>query len=159
VLVSVCALGLLLSAGTAGGADPTLQIFESEEVGLLGEIKTAKCKVKRLSNGIRTFHAAGKTTNRAYKLDVDIRDFRGFDREYEIHYGDLRTVVGLEGAGADYSSVYPFPGTPPGSAGAIALNRRGSKMGLGMYALPNSDYSEGVALAGGTRCKYRRGAP
>jgi hypothetical protein len=88
-------------------------------------------------------------------LTIDIRDFRGTGREYNVRYGSVEPSVDFEqrSGPADFSNNYPFPGTPPGSAGAIALSPGGRKVGLGIYALPNSDYSQGVALAGVMRCR------
>jgi hypothetical protein len=56
----------------------------------------------------------------------------------------------------DFSNSYPFPGTPPNSAGTVAFQPDGKRVGVGVYALPNADYSEGVAIAGKMRCRYRR---
>jgi len=156
-LVPVSALiAVLLCAGSANAA---IKIYENSEAATyLGEVQKANCKVKG-SGANRRFHAGGRTTNGAYTLDVTILGFRGFGREYNVPYGQIGTTVDLEGIGssADFSNAYPFPGgQPPGGAGAIAFPPSGKRVGLGVYALPNADYSQGVALAGGAKCKRRR---
>jgi hypothetical protein len=154
-LVPVAAVGAFLLA--AGTAQASVQIYDSGESGaLIGEIQKADCKVKGKA-GNRLFYARAKTTDGAYKLFVMILDFRGFGEQYNVPYGQIATTVDLEGtsSSADYSNAYPFPGgQPPGGAGAIAFSKGGKRMGLGVYALPNIDYSQGVSLAGGMKCAY-----
>jgi hypothetical protein len=148
-------LVLVCLAPTAASA--AIKIYQSSEAATyLGEVRRAKCKVRRLGNG-RSFHAGARTTNGAYTLDVSLFNFRGFNRTYNVQYGVLSATVSLEGVsnGADYDNVFPFPGgQPPGSAGSIRFARDGAKLGLGIYALPNQDYSQGVVLAGGMKCDY-----
>jgi hypothetical protein len=147
-------LVLLLGAGTARAA---VKIYQSDEAAtFLGEIGKGKCKVKRTNAG-RVFHGGGKTTNGAYTLDVDIYSFKGFGPDYLVPYGVIDPTVSVEGVGnaLDYSNNYPFPGgQPPGGAGGIAFGKGGARLGLGIYALPNSDYSQGVVLAGHMKCLY-----
>ena len=154
-LVPIAALvAFLLAAGTANAA---IQIYESSEAAtLLGEVQKANCKVKGKA-GNRRFHAGARTTNGAYTLDVTILDFKGFGKQYNVPYGQIATTVDVEGtsSSADFSNAYPFPGgQPPSGAGAIAFPPSGKRVALGVYALPNLDYSQGVALAGGARCRY-----
>lgn len=146
---------ILLIGLTPAGADAAIRIYENSEAATyLGKIKKARCKVVRDRNH---FHAAGKTTNGRYEFGVDIYDFTNFRRDYLVPFGVINPTVDLEGAGQDYSNNYPFPGgQPPGSAGEIAFGKRGAKLGVGVYALPNADYSRGVALAGALDCIYRR---
>jgi hypothetical protein len=155
-LVLVASL-LLILLGGAGVARASIKIYESSEAAtLLGEVRKGKCKTKRTSNG-KVFHGGGKATNGAYTLDVDIYDFRGFKREYQVPFGVINPTVNVESTaagGPDFSNNYPFPGTPPPSAGAIAFGKRGAILGLGIYALPNPDYSQGVVLAGHMKCIY-----
>lgn len=157
-LVLVASLVLVLLLGT-GVARASIKIYESSEAAtLLGEVGKGKCKVKRTSSG-RVFHGGGKTTNGAYTLDVDIYSFKGFGPDYNVPYGVIDPTVDVEGVGnaLDYSNNYPFPGgQPPGGAGAIAFGKRGARLGLGIYALPNADYSQGVVLAGHMKCLYPR---
>jgi hypothetical protein len=157
------ALGLTvaLTVSASGGpprAEAAIDAYEnSEQAAHFGEIRSGKCRVRRTNSG-KTFHATGKTTNRAYKLNIDIYDFRGFDREYNVEYGGASPAVDFEGVfnEDDFSNSYPFPGTPPNSAGAVAFQPDGRRVGIGVYALPNRDYSEGVAIAGKMRCRYPR---
>ena len=150
---------VLIIAFSSSIANAAIKIYENSEAAtFLGEVRKAKCKVKG-SGGNRRFHAAGRTTNGAFTLNVMILGFRGFGKEYNVPYGQIATTVDLEGVGssADFSNAYPFPGgQPPGGAGAIAFPPSGKKFGLGVYALPNSDYSQGVALAGAAKCRYPR---
>ena len=156
-LVLIASLLLVLLGGT-GVARASLKIYESSEAAtLLGEVKKGKCKVKKTSSGRRTFHGGGKSTNGAYTLGVDIYGFKGFKREYQVPFGVINPTVNVESTaagGPDYSNNYPFPGTPPPSAGAIAFGKGGAILGLGIYALPNPDYSQGVVLAGHMKCIY-----
>ncbi|HSD23110.1 MAG TPA: hypothetical protein VLB79_02155 [Solirubrobacterales bacterium] len=156
-LVLIASLLLVLLG--AGSARAAIRIYENSEAATyLGEVRKAKCKVKG-SGANRRFHAGARTTNGAYTLDVTILGFRGFGKEYNVPYGQISTTVDLEGVGSpvDYSNAYPFPGgQPPGGAGAVAFPPSGKKFGLGVYALPNQDYSQGVALAGGAKCRYPR---
>jgi hypothetical protein len=143
---------VLLGTGTAQAA---IKIYESSEAAtLLGEVRKGKCKVKRTSNG-RIFHGGGKTTNGVFTLNVDIYSFKGFGPDYNVPFGVIDPTVDVESASQDFSNNYAFPGgQPPGGAGAIAFTRGGAKLGVGVYALPNSDYSQGVVLAGHMKCIY-----
>jgi hypothetical protein len=139
----------------AGSAQASIKIYESSEAAtLLGTVKKGKCKVKRTNAG-RVFHGGGKTTNGVYTLGVDIYSFRGFGPDYNVPFGVIDPTVNFESATQDFSNNYPFPGgQPPYSAGSIAFAKRGAILGLGIYALPNSDYSQGVVLAGHMKCNY-----
>ena len=151
---------LLLAWAMPSAAGASINVYQSsEDAQHLGEVKSAKCKLRRRPNGDRTFTATGRTTNGAYDLSVLFLDFRGFGREYEIHYGGVpNPAVDFEGRtnGEDYSSAYPFPGTPPGAAGGIKFANDGKQISIGTYALPNADYSQGVAIVGAMRCRYPR---
>ncbi|MGZ5323974.1 MAG: hypothetical protein ACXWZ3_08045 [Solirubrobacterales bacterium] len=152
-IASIALIGVL-APSTAGAA---VRIYRSsEDATFLGKVTRAKCKVKREG---RLFRAVGKTTNGAYKLDVFILGFQGFGPDYNVPFGVLTPSVDVEGVtnGEDFSNAYPFPGgMPPPSAGAIAFGRRGARLGVGVYALPNTDYSQGVVLAGALACQYPR---
>ena len=154
----ILAASLLIAAFTSSAARAAINIYESSEAAtLLGSVTKGKCKVKRTSSGRRIFHGGGKTTNGAYTLGVDIYDFKGFKREYQVPFGVINPTVDVESTaagGPDYSNNYPFPGTPPPSSGAIAFGKRGAILGAGIYALPNPDYSRGVVLAGHMKCIY-----
>jgi hypothetical protein len=152
-LVPVVSLLLLVLA--PAGAPAAIKIYaNSPEATYLGQVKKLKCKLKRDK---KVFLADGKTTNGVYDLQVNVFNFTKFGREYNVAYGNISTTVGLEGAGQDFSNTYPFPGgQPPNSAGAVALANRGAKVGVGVYALPNADYSQGVAIAGVAKCDYPR---
>jgi hypothetical protein len=143
---------LLLGAGTA---QASIKIYESSEAAtLLGEVKKGKCKVKRTNAG-RVFHAAARTTNGVYTLNVDIYSFKGFGPDYNVPFGVIDPTVDVESATQDFSNNFAFPGgQPPPGAGAIAFAKRGAILGLGIYALPNSDYSQGVVLAEHMKCIY-----
>lgn len=155
IRAAVIAAAVLATCLLPSGASAAIRIYENSEAAtFLGEVRKGNCKVKR--NG-RLFRASAKTTNGAYTLELFILDFRGFGREYNLEYGTIKTTVSLEGVtnGADFDNAFPFPGgQPPGSAGAIAFPRSGAKVGVGAYALPNQDYSQGVALAGAMKCNY-----
>jgi hypothetical protein len=150
-------LMLALAPSFAGAA---IKVYDSSAaMTYFGEVHKAKCKVKRGGNGT-IFRARGRTTNGAYNLHVGILDFQGFGQTYNVPYGPVLTpTVSFEGVsnGADYDNIFAFPGgQPPGGAGAIAFAHRGAQLRLGIYALPNSDYSQGVTLAGGMKCGYPR---
>jgi hypothetical protein len=73
-----------------------------------------------------------------------------------VPFGVINPTVNVESTapgGPDFSNNYPFPGTRPPSAGAIAFGKGGAILGLGIYALPNPDYSQGVVLAH-MKCSY-----
>src|SRR3954447_19088226 len=150
---------LFVFAVGAGTAQAAIKIYESSEAAtFLGQVRKAKFKVKRKSSG-KVFHAGARTTNGAYTLDITILDFKGFGKEYNVPFGQISTDVGLEGVNstADFDNAYPFPGgQPPNSAGTVAFRRGGDKVGVGVYALPNQDYSQGVVLAGAMKCAYPR---
>lgn len=148
---------ILMLAVTSSAARGAILVYEnSESAAFLGEVRRVKCKIRRTANG-KTFRAEGKTVNGAYKLGIDILRFRGF-REYTVPFGVLSPRVDFEGTAnpADYSNAFAFPGgtPPPGGAGVIDFFRRGARVGLGIYSLPNQDYSQGVALAGNAKCIY-----
>jgi len=146
---SALAAAALLPAAAAANID----IYAGDPVAKVGSVKSLDCKLKR---GGKVFGADGRTTNGRYKLSVDIYSFDGFKQDYQVPFGVINPTVNLEGVGTpeDYSNNYPFPGVPPPSSGAIAFGKKGKRMGIGIYTLPNSDYSAGVALAGVAPCKY-----
>jgi hypothetical protein len=150
---------MVVIAFSSSIAQAAIKIYENSEAAtFLGEVRKANCKVKG-SGANRRFHAGARTTNGAFTLDVTILGFRGFGKEYNVPYGQISTTVDLEGvnSSADFSNAFPFPGgQPPGGAGAIAFPPSGKKFGLGVYALPNQDYSQGVAMAGAAKCRYPR---
>ena len=141
---------LLLGAGTA---QASIKVYESSEAAtLLGEFTKGKCKVKG-----KHFHAGARSTNGVYTLDVDIYGFKGFKAEYQVPFGVINPTVDVEGVsnGQDFTNNYPIPGghAPP-SSGAIAFSKGGARLGIGIYALPNSDYSQGVVVADHMKCIY-----
>jgi hypothetical protein len=154
LVISALLLSLVPSFAMAA-----IKIYDSSaSMTYLGEVTKAKCKVRQIGKH-RTFFAIGKTTNGAYKLDVGTLEFRGFGQTYNVPYGVQTPSVDLDGisSNAEYSNVFAFPGgQPPGGAGAFAFARRGAQLRLGIYALPNQDYSQGVSLAGGLKCGYPR---
>jgi hypothetical protein len=158
IWITSIAAACLLTGALAGGASASIEVYEnSEQAARIGEVRSAKCKVRRRPTG-RVFSAVGKTTDEAWRLGVDIYDFRGFGQEYPVPYGTVNPTVDFEQISGplDFSNNYAFPGTPPGSSGAIAFRSDGRKLGIGIYALPNADYTGGVALAGAMRCRYPR---
>jgi hypothetical protein len=156
-LAGVALSSLLLLAFGAGVARANIFVYEnSDQPKLLGEVHKMKCKVKTLKSKKKIFRAGGKTTDGVYGLSIGILDFRGFGEEYNIAYGSQATSVEFEGISnsTDFSNVFPFPGTPPPSAGTIAFGGKGARVGVGAYGIPTQDYSRGVAIAGGAKCAY-----
>jgi hypothetical protein len=157
------ALALLLAAAIAAPASaappPSVGIYESsEDATLIGKVVRANCRTRRFGSG-RSFLATGKTTNGNYKLEVFFPDFAGFGDEYNVSYTSLNPVVGVEGIfdGNDYSTAHPIPGgEPPQSAGRVLFNESGRRMGVGIFALPNQGWTEGLIVAGSLRCRYPR---
>ncbi|MDX6607422.1 MAG: hypothetical protein QOD14_1962 [Solirubrobacterales bacterium] len=154
LVTSILLLSLIPSFAMAA-----VKVYDSSaSMTYLGEVTKAKCKLRRIGKH-RTFFAVGKTTNGAYKLDLGTLEFRGFGQTYNVPYGVQTPSVDLDGisSSAAYSNAFAFPGgQPPGGAGAFAFARRGAQLRLGIYALPNQDYSQGVSLAGGLKCGYPR---
>jgi hypothetical protein len=154
LVTSIVLLSLIPSLARAA-----IKVYDSSAaMTYLGEVHKGKCRVKQIGNS-KTFYAVGKTTNGAYKLQVSTLEFRGFGQTYNVPYGVQTPSVDLEGisSNADYDNVFAFPGgQPPGGAGAFTFARRGAQLRLGIYALPNQDYSQGVSLAGGMKCSYPR---
>jgi|SRR5581483_110038 len=146
---------ITLLAFTGAVARAAIFAYESSaSAAFLGEIRKMKCKVKSTAKGKR-FHAGGKTVNGAYGLNINILKFKGF-HQYTVPFGVLSPEVSFEGIAndRDYSNVFPFPGgtPPPGGAGVIDFFGHGARVGLGIYGLPNRDYSQGVALSGNAKC-------
>jgi hypothetical protein len=151
---------LMLLAFASSAARAAILVYDnSDQAAFRGEVRKVHCKVKRTSKG-RLFRAGGKTVNGAYALDIGILAFKGFSKTYSVPFGVLSPVVGFEGVAnpADFSNVFPFPGgqPPPGGAGVIEFFGRGARVGLGIYALPNQDYSQGITLSGNAKCSYPR---
>jgi hypothetical protein len=157
-IAAVLLTSILLLSLNVSFARAAIKVSDSSAAATeLGKVRKAKCK-KRIG-GQDGFRAVGRTTNGAYKLDIEILDFRGFGQTYKVRYGDLTPTVDFAGisSNADYDNAYSFPGGhPPGAAGAIAFARGGAQLRLGIYGLPNQDYSKGVTLAGGMKCSYPR---
>jgi hypothetical protein len=159
------ALGLALATSSGRSVAATglqtgkeISAYEnSEQAAFLGEVTKMKCKLKQKASG-KTFHASGKTVNGAYGLSITILRFKGFSKHYPVPFGVLSPNVAFEGVAndRDYDNAFPFPGgsPPPGGAGEIAFSGKGKRVGLGIYSLPNQDYSQGVALAGTAKCVY-----
>src|SRR3954447_13449766 len=150
---------ILMFALAPSFAGAAIKAYDSSSaMTYLGEVQKAKCKTKRIGNS-KTFYAVGKTTDGAYKLEVGTLQFQGFGQTYNVPFGVQTPSVDFTSisSGVEYSNVYAFPGgQPPGGAGAFTFGHRGAKLRLGIYALPNPDYSQGVSLAGGMKCSYPR---
>jgi hypothetical protein len=155
ILASATLLGTFALAAAPGSAGAAISIYESSEAATLkGTVSKLDCRLARKG---KSFFAEGKTTNGRYKLVVDIHFFDGFGTEYPVPFGVINPTVNVEGIGTpeDYANNYPFPGgMPPPASGAIAFSKKGKRLGIGIYALPNTDYSAGVVLAGGAPCDY-----
>jgi hypothetical protein len=141
------------------GASAAVDIYESSEAAThLGAIEKAKCAVKG-KKGSKRFRASGKSPN-GWELDVYILEgfWRGVKDDYTLFYGD--SEVGFVLAAPDFTlySNFPIPATPPGivPGGAIDFGRNGKKLGIGFSAAPSSDFTKGVAFAGGLKCEYKR---
>jgi hypothetical protein len=130
------------------------------EGGVLDTFDTIRCRASGSGNN-QDFFASGKSENRRFRLSIfiDAPVFKGFGRDYEIFYGAEDPQVFLTRLADDEKfSNFTVPGTPPGllQAGEIKFNGRGTRMGAGMYSANNKEATEGLAFAGGVRCKYRR---
>lgn len=148
--IAGAASALAAAALLPASAGAAIKIYgPGEDAALAGSVTSLDCKLKKSH-----FSADGRTTNGSYKLAVDIYGFDGFGEIYQVPFGVINPTVDVEGVGGDFTNNYPFPGIPPGSSGAIAFGKKGKRMGIGIYTLPNSDYSAGLALAGGAPCDY-----
>jgi hypothetical protein len=157
ITVAAVAAGLLL--GTTGGAHATVNVYDdSESATLLGQVRKAKCKLKRDQDG-KYFVSRGESTNGDFDLTVNIRDWQGFKQEYTFYLGVQDPNFFVSASYGVFSNVYEIPGTPPGAVGAGGAEfRKGGKvLRLGVYLGPSSDLSRGVKFAGGIKCKYPRG--
>ena len=145
---------------TPAGAGAAVDIYEASEAAThLGAIEKAKCAVKGKKPNKR-FVAVGKSPN-GWELDVYIYEgfWRGVKADYTLFYGVSEVGFVLAApAGTLFSNQFPIPGTPAGivSAGAIDFARQGKKLGIGFSGAPTRDFSQGVAFAGGLKCRYKR---
>jgi hypothetical protein len=110
--------------------------------------------------GNKYFLAFGESPN-GWDLDVYIYEsfWGGVKDDYTLFYGVKEVGFDLfDPSGTRYSNAFPIPGTPPGivGGGAIDFGRQGKKMGIGFSAAPNREFTQGVAFAGGLKCKYKR---
>jgi len=147
---SVVALSILALAFPAA-SQAAVQVIQSDEEGnqtTLASFPTAKC-VKGKGNFL-TFHAKAKRGG--WSLSVNI--FRTRAREVDLEYGSDGnadfTVKGPEGL---FTNLFRPPNAPPGG-GAIAFNRKKTRMGLGFAPTFNEGFSSSVSVAGGLKCKY-----
>jgi hypothetical protein len=158
VLAAVVAVGLLL-ANTSMAHGAVKVYDDSESATLLGQVRKAKCKLKRDQDG-KYFLARGESPNGDFSLDVNILDWQGFKSDYTFYLGVQDPNFFVSASYGVFSNVFEIPGLPPGSVGAGGAEfRKGGKiLRLGAYLAPSSDLSSGVKFAGGMKCKYPRGA-
>jgi hypothetical protein len=148
--------GCAAAAVLASAATAKVTVLD-EEGAPLSTIEKAKCAVKG-KQGEKFFLAFAEGTN-GWELDVFIYEgfWGGVKDDYSLFFGTKEVGFDLYSPGGElFSNRFPFPGTPPGAGGAIKFSNDGKRMGIGFYAAPNREYSNGVAFAGGLKCKYRR---
>lgn len=157
--VAAAAVGAVvaLAALTCAAAVATVKVYDSETAASLGEVRKAKCKLKRDADG-RFFVAGSESTNGDFTLNVNVLDWQGFKQDYTFYLGAQDPSFFLTASYGVFSNVYPIPGTPPGAvgAGAVSFRRDGKKLGIGAYLAPNEDFTRGVKFAGSLKCVYPR---
>lgn len=154
---SCIAIGLVLIASVVLAGPAAAKVGVYDEDSELARFEKAKCAVKG-KKGKRFFVAFADGTG-GWELDVYIYEsfWGGVKDDYSLHYGVDEVGFDLFAPdGTVFSNRFPFPGTPPGAGGAIRFSKDGRRLGIGFYAAPNRDYSDGVALAGGLKCRYKR---
>jgi hypothetical protein len=93
------------------------------------------------------------STDGAWRLEVGITGFSGFEQMYDIPYGGPDPEVVVDGPGGPYSNTTWQPGGLP-IAGAIAFDADGRTMGLGFIEFRNSSQSFAITAAGRMTCVY-----
>ena len=83
-------------------------------------------------------------------------DWHGYGADYPLLYGDQHTIAEVLGGGEPFSNEFPIPGTPPGTVGTggIKFSSNGKRFSIGAFGLPNEDFSAGMSVTGGAKCKY-----
>jgi hypothetical protein len=89
----------------------------------------------------------------AWRLEVGIDPFSGFDQMYDIPYGGPNPEVVIDGPGGPYSNTTWEPGGLP-FAGSIAFDPDGGVMGLGFIEFRNASQSFALTAAGRMTCVY-----
>lgn len=148
--------GCAAAAVLAAPATAKVRVID-DEAGVVSTIEKAKCAVKG-KRGEKFFVAFAEGTN-GWELDVYIYEsfWGGVKDDYSLQFGVKEVGFDLYSpSGELFSNRFPFPGTPPGAGGAIKFSNDGKRMGIGFYAAPNQDYSNGYAFAGQLECKYKR---
>jgi hypothetical protein len=114
---------------------------------LLATFRTADCTV---GNGFTAI-----STDRAWRLEVGIQAFSGFDSRYDVLYGGGNVNVVIDGPGGPYSNTTFAPDDP--LAGLVAFpTGTGSPVGVGWLEFrPASGAEEsGITGAGLMSCAY-----
>jgi hypothetical protein len=89
----------------------------------------------------------------AWRLEVGIDAFSGFDQMYQIPYGGPDPEVVIDGPQGPYSNTTWSPGGLP-YAGSINFDSDGSHMGLGFIEFRNASQSFAISAAGVMTCVY-----
>lgn len=148
-------VGLALLAPAARG---DIEIRDSDSTALLDSFEKANCKThKRGPFGFTAFSLpAGDTAT----VDVFISQqaWKGFGHTYPLYYGDQHVQVNAFYGGQEFGAEHGIPGTPPGivGAGGVKISKNGKRFSVGAYALSNEDFTAGVSVSGGAKCKYPR---
>jgi hypothetical protein len=139
---------LVLAPSASHAAVEVVQSDEEANQTTLVSFPTAKC-VKGKGR-LLTFHAKAKRAG--WSLSVNI--FRTRAREVDLEYGsDGNADFTVRGPQGEFTNLFRPPNAPPGG-GAIAFNRKKTRMGLGFSPTFNENFSSSVSVAGGLKCKY-----
>jgi hypothetical protein len=127
---------------------PGIQVNELNEGGDLGPVLATFRRGNCTSGG----NFVAIATDGDYRLEVGIKDYRGFDNEYPVYSGIPDPEVVVEGPKGTFGNVeFSAPGNP--FLGGVALDEKGD-MGLGVVPAFNADASAAVSIAGGMDCAY-----
>ena len=154
--IVVGVLGFVLVAGPASA---TVTVSDSDTGRELASFEKAQCKLRgKGAPGKIRFTAFSLPKGAALTLAVFISNFdwHGFGADYPLLYGDQHTIAEVLGGGEPFSNEFPIPGTPPGTVGTggIKFSSSGKRLSIGAFGLPNEDFSAGVSVTGGAKCKY-----
>lgn len=152
------ALCATVAIGAPVRADSGIAISLSvgNEIGpVVADITKGTCKVKG-SGAHRRFVVTGRSTDDKYLLVLQVSDFAGYGKAYEIHPGMRKPAAfHLYGPkGLVYSNLAHDPGevAPLLQTGMVGFRHKGGVLRFAAVAPEDEDVNKGVQLLGAMKC-------
>lgn len=150
--------GPSLAVGGDHAKKPSVTVFGPDGSDQLTTFTTAKCGKERDGD----FRARAVSTDKAWKMTLDIPNFKGYGRAYDIPlstYDPDVAAVFIKPTHADspvYAS-YHVPSFPVPGFGQVNFKKRGKLMGIGFGpAMWDERATSAITFAGVVTCRYKK---